>query len=323
MNSHEENNIDNFIVDAQKKLEEFVLEKEELNSKIKNYLISFQSYDSEIYKTFFNARQFYSERRHLYNLKLTKLKNRKIEYERIWKNQMKKLEVIPKPKLDENSLVLLDYTRKSLENIENEIEIINQNLEEQILDIEEENEIIEQLRELEKEKKEKMNILTNIEQKQIKNLQNSNYYTTQTKIKDLEKDLSDIYTEMFELLNKRLLTHKKTLDLYKRATEFEKIKETIKYALKENKTTAERFEQLFHKLMILDKKVLLDEISSNLKPVVRPKKKKTADVEAIIKKKKKFKRFEQRKLESALKKQKLGKKLDFYEYKLILKHSKK
>ncbi|MFW9895539.1 MAG: hypothetical protein ACFFD7_07030, partial [Candidatus Thorarchaeota archaeon] len=207
MNSNKENNIDNFIVDAQKKLEEFVLEKEVLNSKIKNYLINFQSYDSEIYKTLFNARQFYSERRNQYNLKLTKLKNRRMEYEHIWKNQMKKLKFIPKPKLDENSLVLLEYTRKALENIENEIDIINQDLEEQLLDIEEENEIIEQLRELEKEKKEKMNILTNIEQKQIKNLQNSNYYTTQTKIKNLEIDLNDIYTNIFELLNKRLMTH--------------------------------------------------------------------------------------------------------------------
>ena len=75
--------------------------------------------------------------------------------------------------------------------------------------------------------------------------------------------------------------------------------------------------------MNLNRKVLLDDLSNKTKSFLRPKVLKTSDVKALIKKKKKVKRLEQKKLEIALEKQKSGKKLDFYEYQLILKHSKK
>jgi len=316
-------NFDDYLNEAQKEVKEFVLEKEQLNSKLKNYIISFQSFDSEIYKSLYDAREFYYEKRYNYNQQITQLKNKKHEHERLWIHLTKKLESIQKPKFDENALVLLDYTKKSIENIENKIINMNQKLEEQTLDIEEENEITEKIRELESEKRKKINILADQEQKQLKKFHSSDYYKFKTKIKDTEKDLEEIYENLFILSNKRLMTHRDLLNLYKKAKEFEKIKKKIEGELIENKTTAKGYHELFLKLMNLNKKVLLDELSNKPKSEIRPWERRKPDVKAIIKKKKKFKKLEKKKLEIALQKQKSGKKLDFYEYQLILKHSKK
>ncbi|MFW9942916.1 MAG: hypothetical protein ACFFFT_17910 [Candidatus Thorarchaeota archaeon] len=316
-------NFDEYLSEAQKGVKEFALEKEQLNSKLKNYIISFQSFDSEINKSLFDAREFYYEKRYKYDQQIKKLLNKKHESERLWRHFDKKIESLQKPKFDENALILLDYTKKSLGIIENKIINMNQTIEEQILDIEEENEITEQIRELESEKQKKINILAELEQKQIIKFQSSDYYKIKTKIKDIEKELGEIYEDLFILSNKRLMTHRNWLDLYKKAKEFEKIKKKIENELIDNRITAEGYHELFLKLMALNRKVLLDELSNKSKIEMRPWKKKKPDVKAIIKKKKKYKKLEQKKLEIALEKQKSGKKLDFYEYQLILKHSKK
>lgn len=323
MSDKEEFNFDNHLNEAQKKVKEFVLEKEQLNSKLKNFIISFQNFDSEIYNTLFEAREFYLKKRYDYNIKIAELKNQKIEYERHWNYLIKKMEDFPKPELNENALVILDYTRKSLEDIDNRIIDLNQKLEEQILDIEEESEIIEQLKDLETDKQKKKCTLTQLEQTELKKLQSSDFYSTQRKIRDLESNLTESYENLFNLSRKRLITHKKMLDLYKKANDFEKIKQKLENELIENKTSTEGYHQLFLKLMNLNRKVLLDDLSNKVKSFLQPRVLKTSDVKTIIKKKKKFKKLEQKKLEIALEKQKSGKKLDFYEYQLILKHSKK
>ena len=323
MSDKKEFNLDHHLNEAQKIIKDFVLEKEQLNSKLKNYIISFQSFDSEIYNTLIDARKFYSEKRHDYNIKIANLKHKKIEYERHWSRLSKKIEDFTKPQINENALVLVDYTKKSLEDIENKIVNLYQKLEEEILDIEEENEIIEQLRILEADKKKQKNSLTQLEQTQLKKLQSSDYFSTQRKIKDLESSLTEIYENLYDLSRKRLMTHKKLLDLCRKAKGFEKVKQEIENELIENKTSAEGFNQLFLKLMNLNRKVLLDDLSNKTKSFLRPKVLKASDVKTFIKKKKKVKKLEQKKLQIALEKQKSGKKLDFYEYQLILKHSKK
>ncbi|MFX1427857.1 MAG: hypothetical protein ACFFBE_15495, partial [Promethearchaeota archaeon] len=262
-------------------------------------------------------------KRYNYNIKLAQLKKEKIRFERQWRYLNKKIANFQKPELNENSLVLIDYTRKALVDIENKLNIMNQKLEEQILDINEEDTIIEELRKLETEKQKNIKNLAELERKQLQMLQSSEYYNTKKEIQKLEDSLTDIYEDLLKYSYKRLMTHKKILDLYKQTTEFEKIKRKIENELIESKTTAENFHQLFLKLMDVNKRVLLDELPNKIKPRIRPKEIKTPNVKAIIKKKKKYKRFEQKKLQIALEKQKSGKKLDFYEYKLILKHSKK
>ncbi|MHA2039063.1 MAG: hypothetical protein ACW98X_21775 [Promethearchaeota archaeon] len=321
MSDKEDNKFRRYVIDAQKIIKEFVLERSQLNSKLKNCILGFQSIDSEIYNSLYDAREYYNEKRYEYNKQLDKLKRKKNEYERLWNQYTKEMSSLHEPKVNSNILVSIDYTKRSLEEIEDNITYINEKLEEQILDIDEENEIIEKLSGLEKNKQIKINILAELEQKQTKKLQNDHYYKTQSRIETLENNLRDIYENIINLSHKRLLTHKKMLNLYRKSREFETMKKAMISQLIENKTITDEYHQLFLKLMDHNNKVLLDKLSSRPKREVRPKKIKTPNVEAIIKKKKKVKKLEQKKLAIALDKQKSGKKLDFYEYQLILKHS--
>jgi hypothetical protein len=200
---------------------------------------------------------------------------------------------------------------------------MNEKIEAQILDIDEENATIEKIRELETEKQKTINILADLKQKQFIKIQNSDYYKTHLDIKDVEKHLRKVYEKLIKLTNKRLMTHSKTLDLYKKAKEFEVVKQKIEMELIENRTNADEFHQLFVKLMDLNRKLLLEELSNKPKIKMRPKEIKTQQIFVSAKKNKRYKKLEQKKLAIALNKQKTGKKLDFYEYQLILKYSKK
>ncbi|MFX1364635.1 MAG: hypothetical protein ACFFCE_12440 [Promethearchaeota archaeon] len=313
----------NYIKDAQKLAKEYVVEKDKLNNSLKKYILNLQNIDSEIYNLLFEAREFYYEKRSTYNMKLAKLKNKRIEYERSWNNMAKKIKHLQKPKLNTNISVTIDYTKRSIEEIKNKIDIMKNKLEEQILDIEEENETIDKLRALESSRKEKINLLTKLEQKKVTKLRTSEYYITQKRIETLENNLKEIYEQMIELFNKRFKTHKKMLELYRNTRGFENIKKEIVNELKENKIIAEDYYFLFLKLMNQNKKIILDKFSNRPKSIIKTRKIiSTPRVKAIITMKKKYKKLEKEKLAIALDKKESGKKLDFYELQLILKHSK-
>ncbi len=322
MSGKEDYNFDDYLNNARKKVQEFALEREELNIKLKNYILSFQNYDSEIYNSFLDAREFYTEKRYNYSIRLRELKRKKREYERLWNFITEKLETLPKLEINSNISTSIQYTKRSLEDIEVKINKLSNILDEQILDIDEENEIIEKLRELEDNKEKKMNILSGLKQKKVTKLQSSEYYITQKKKEAIEKDLTEIYENLINVSNKRLLTHKKMFALYRKVREFETIKREIENQLIENKTNADEYHFLFSKLLNLNKKVLLEELENKEKSKIRPRKIPPSKIKDIIKKKRKLKRIEQKKLAIALDKQKAGKKLDFYELQLILKHSK-
>ncbi len=234
MSDKENYSFDNYINDAQKKVEEFVQEQEKLNSKLRNYIILFQTYDSEIKKTLYDAREFYSNKRFNYNIKIANLRRKKADYERRWNFLTKKISTLQKPELNTNISTSIDYSKRSLENIENNLNKINETLEAQILDIDEENELIEKIRELEVNKQKTTKILADLKQRQFLKIQNSDYYKTHLEIKDIEKDLREVYEKLIKLTNKRLLTHTQTLNLYKKAKEFEVIKMKIEMELIEN-----------------------------------------------------------------------------------------
>lgn len=329
MSGKEEYNFSDHIHNALEKVKEFVFEREQLNSKLKNYILYLQNIDSKIFNALVNAREFYVEKRYKYNAQLEELKRNRVEYEQQWNRLRTKLKALPKPVIDSNISVSIEYTKRALENIVNNIDILNEKLEDQILAIEEENEIIEKLRDLEINKQKNINVLADLEQKQIKTFQNSEYNITKKKIQNLESKLYEIYENLYLFSFERLMTHKKMLGLYKNAREFDNIKQEIVEELKESRSNADEYHQLFLKLMDQNKKVLLANLSSRSKRKVQPKTMTPPKViltpkeKAIIKKKKKFKRHEQRKLEIAIEKQRSGRRLDFYELQLIMKHSKK
>ncbi|MHA1987911.1 MAG: hypothetical protein ACW98D_14845 [Promethearchaeota archaeon] len=322
MSGKEDYNFSKYVNNAQKRVKEFVLEKNQLNSKLKNYILNFQSIDSEIYKSLFNAREFYNEKRYGYNIKLEKLRIKKKEYELLWNRLNKELKTFSKPEIDSNISVSIEYTKKSLEDIEYNIDIIHEKLEDQILEIDVENEIIEKLREFEENKKKKTNLLVELERKQTTKVESSDFYKTQRRIESLEMNLEEIYETLMKLSYKRLMTHKKMLNLYRKTREFESLKNEFVMILDENNTTSEEYHQLYLKLMDQNIKNLKKEFSNRPRSKVLTRAIKKPNVKAIINNKKKYKRLEKKKLAIALNKQKAGKKLDFYELKLILKHSK-
>jgi hypothetical protein len=323
MSGKEDYNFNDYLTDAQKKVKEFVQEQEKLNSKLRNYIILFQSIDSEIKKTLYDARQFYSNKRYNYNIKIANLRRKKANYEKRWNFLTKKISTLQKPELNSNISTSIEYSKRSLENIENTLADINEKVEAQILDIDEEDELIEKIRELEAKKQKTIKILADLKQKQFVKIQNSDYYKTHLEIKDLEKDLREVYENLIKLTNKRLLTHSQTLNLYKKAKEFDVIKMKIEMELIENKTSADEFHQLFIKLMDLNRKLLFEDLSNRPKIKMRPNEITMQNYFISPKKKKRYRKLEQKKLAIALHKQKTGKKLDFYEYQLILKYSKK
>jgi len=322
MNGKKKYNFNHYLNNAQKEVKEFVLERGNLNSKLKNFIINFQNIDSKIYNSLFEARDFYIEKRINYNIKIEKLKREKIEYSHLWNSLNNKLKTLQKPELNSNLLVSIEYARRSLEDINEKIYYLSNRLEEQILDIAEENEIIEKLSELESNKQNRIKILSELEHKHVTRFQSSNYYLTKNKKETLEKELQEIYEKLNKFINKRLMTHKKILELYRKVREFEIIKKQVNNELVDYKTEADEYHMLFLKLMNVNKRVLFEEFSDKEISKVRPRKIPKSAVKAIINKKRKLKKLEQKKLAIALKKQKLGKKLDFYELQLILKHSK-
>lgn len=230
------------------------------------------------------------------------------------------MNTLPKLEINSNISTTIEYTKRSLEDIEGKIENLNNALDEQILNIDEENEIIEKLTELENTKEKNLKILSGLKQKQILELQSNEYYKTLNKKLAIEKDLTEVYENLIKFSNKRLFTHKNMFELCRKVREFETIKKEVQKQLIENKNNAEEFQILFSKLLNLNKKVVLEEFAKKAK--LRPRKMPQSSINVIIKKKRKLKRLEQKKLEIALNKQKAGKKLNFYELQLILKHSK-
>ncbi|MFW9823377.1 MAG: hypothetical protein ACFFE4_10605 [Candidatus Thorarchaeota archaeon] len=323
MSGKKKDNFSNYLRDAKNKAQEFSLERNQLDIIIKNHILSFQIIDSEIHKSLIDLREFYIEKRNNYNNQLKKLKIKRIEYEKRWNGLKKKFKTIPEPEINANVSVSIDYTRRSLEDIQYKIDYMSQKLDEEILDIDEENEIIENLKILESERQNKIQILTNLEQKQIIKFQSSEYNKTSKEIDIVEENLREIYENMGILSYERLMTHKKILDFYRKIKEFEDVKKKIEIELIDNKKKAAGYHQVFLKLMDQNKKVLLNELINKTRKKLRPKEILTPKVKAIIRQKKKYKNLEKKKLVAALNKQRLGKRLDFYEMQLILKHTKK
>jgi hypothetical protein len=271
----------------------------------------------------FEAREFYKKQRYHCNLKIKKLKRKKIENEQIWSYLVEENKNLQEPKINREISYSIEQTKHSIEALELKINNLNKILEESVIDIDEEIEIIEKLKELEEIQHHEIKKAEELKERLSKKLQNSAYYKNQRSIASLEVNLQELYNNLDKLTAKRLNSHKKMLELYRKTREFEDIKRNIEEEMIMNKNAAYRNYQLFTQLMNQNKVELLKELSLQSKEEIQPKEMVTKEIKSIIEKKKSHKKFVQERLSLALDKQKSGKKLDFYELKLILDHSKK
>lgn len=323
MNSKKYENWFNYFNNLQYEIQGLVDSKKELNNALMNFIYEYQVTETKIYTALFNALIFYKKRRYLYNQQITKSKKKQIKYQRQLKSLLIKKKNLTAPQLDKNIPISIENKKDYLKEIENKLSDLNKTIEISLLDIEEENEIVEKIRRLEQSKKANIQRLIELEQKQIHEIENSDYYKTHRKIENTEMKLTDVKINLNRYAYKRLNSHKKALFLYRKARDFEKIKMKLENELLENKNVAADSYELVLELSNQNHINLFKELynqsktKTSLKALV-PKRKRVK-----VEKKKAYTKLKKEKLAIALEKQKAGKKLDFYELKLILENSKK
>ena len=323
MSGKKYDNFGYFIIDAQKEIKELVNKRNQLNNKIKRYIKSFQMAEYEIYKSLFNTKEYYNKKRYYSIKKIRKLRRKVIEYEEILDFLITERNKLKKPDLNRNLLNLIKCLDNSIKEINYRINSFNKKIKNHVLRIEEEIYIVEKISKLEKKKQKRVKLLSELKKVKITELQSTDYYKVDSRIKLFETRVKEINRDLIKWSNKRKNYHKKMLDLYREAKEFRNFKKEMENKLKENKDAADHYYQHYLEIMNRNERDIIKKIW--LKPKAKPQRREiiTPRLESIITRKKMFKQFKNERLAIALEKQKLGKKLDFYEFKLILDQSKK
>lgn len=304
-------NYDNFGVSFNsllQKIEVVKRKRNEVNKKIQEYISSFQLIETELIESFLTAKEIYDKRWKYCNKKIKLLKKKKIEYEYLFDNLIEEKKKLQNPRSNSKDLELIESNKNSIKQIDHKIYNLEKRFKSELLKINEENEVIDQISKLDKEKQEL----------KIK-LQSSEFYKNQSKIKFIEIKLKTIFEQLNKWFIKRRNSHEEIFDLFQKVYKLNNNKKKMERELSENKRAAERYFLQFSKTLNYE-----NEISKKIRYNNKAKQKEMPRFELRIKNKELFKKFKQEKLAIALEKQKAGKKLHISEYRLILNsHSKK
>ena len=293
--------------ELQGRIEEFRNKRDELNKKTKEYINNLQEIESEINHSLRNSRDVYKKKRDYWNSKVKLLKKKKIEYKDIFDKlieEKKKLQKGRSGSTGVKSYISIKHIDRKIENLERIIETEN-------LDITEENEIVDKIKELAENK-----------QEQLIAQQNDGSYKIERKIEIVKINLNKIYEQLNKWSNKSQKNHAKMQDLYKKANELRNKKKQMEEELIENKKTADQYH--FQYLDVMSQKKKMDKgrrpykqrgkrpFPGKQKPRRRPPSKNRELIE----------KMKQEKLATALEKHKTGKKLNLFEARLILEQNK-
>ena len=323
MTDHKFDNFSQYFHNWQKNVISIALKRNLANKELENYIRSFRNIDSEIYKSLFAAKEFYGKKRHYYKQKINKLKQQEIEFRKLLEYLYKEKEKITEPKKKDEISTSIKHTKNTIEELEDKIYNLNNRIEEQALDINEESYIIEEIQNLDRDKQINLRHLKKLEGELSIEIQSNPYFITVRTIEILEVNLKGMHKNLDKWSKRNVKIHKQMLELYQKAKEFEKIKMQIEKELLGAKQAADQNLQLFYDLKKQSEKKTFREQLKIFKEKAKVKERNKLKTKYIIKKKRSQKSYTKTKLASALKKQKAGKKLDFYELKLILEHSKK
>jgi len=323
MTTHKFDNFSHYFYNWQKNIISFVLKRNLANKELENYVKSFRNIDSEIFKSLFAAKTFYTKKRHYYNQKIKKLKQNEIDFKKLldYANRERKNSSELKEK-DEIS-TSIKRIKESIEDIEDKMYYLNNKIEEQTLEIAEENNIIEEIKNLDRDKQINLRHLRRLEGDLVKEMQSNTYFKAIRTIEILEINLKEIPRNLNKWSKRKVKIHKQMLNLYRKAKEFENIKRQIEKELLGIKQTIDKNLQLFYELKNQSEKKAFQEQLKIFEDKAKAKEIHKSKTKYLIKKKRTLKKYTKKKIAIALQKQKSGKKLDFYELKLILEHSKK
>lgn len=306
----------------QKNIINFSLRRTLANKELENYIKSFRNIDSEIFKSLFEAKEYYNKKRRYYNQKIKKLAKQEFEFTKLLEYAYEESKKVKKPKLQDEISSSIRHIRNSIEEIDNKIYNLNETIEEQALDLDEESYIIEEIQNLDRDKQIHLRHLKKLRGDLTSEIQGNIYFKTVRTIEILEVNLKTIGQKLNKWSKRKKNLHKKMLDLYRRAREFEIIKKQIENELLDNRKMIGKNLKLFYELRDTSQKQAFQEQIKALKDKAKLEEVQILKTKYIVKKKKMEKKHTKEKLAQALEKQKSGKKLDFYELKLILEHSK-
>lgn len=287
--------------ELQDQIEVFRKKRDDLNKKTKGYINELQEIDNQIDNYLKLAKNDSKKKRDYWNTKVKKLKEKKIEYKKIFDkfiDEKKGLQKSTNQGKDGNKFI-------SIKQIERKIGALERKIETENLNISEENAIIDKIRELAK-----------IKQDFLANQQNSDLFKIERKIQIVKINLNKIYEQLNKWSNKSQNYHIKMNELYQLAKELRDKKRAIEEELIENKKEADKYHEQFLKLMNQRKR--FPRGKQSYKQGKRSKK----PYKARTKRNEELEKLKQEKLATALEKQKAGKKLDLYEARLILEKSK-
>ncbi|MFX1418065.1 MAG: hypothetical protein ACFE9N_04000 [Promethearchaeota archaeon] len=287
--------------DLQFQIEHLRQKRDELNEKTKEYINNLQEIETEIANRLKIAKEKYKKKRDYWNNKVKQLKEKKIEYKTLLDNlieEKKKLQKSEKDSIDDKQILSIKQIERKIDNLERRIET-------EKLDINEENTIIDKIREL-----------AAMKQEFFSEQRNSELFKIERKIEIVKINLNKIYEQLNKWSDKSQENHSKMLQEFQNVDKLKEDKKKFEEELIENKKTADRFHEQYLKLMNQSKKIYRG------KKPYRPAKKPPTKSDQKSKKNQMIEKLKQDKLETALQKQKEGKKLNLFEARLILEKSK-
>jgi len=287
--------------ELQFQIEDLRQKRDELNKKTKEYIYSLQVIENQIADSLKTAKEKYKKKRDYWNDKVKLLKEKKIEYKTLLDNIIKEKKNTQKPEKDakDGKQIL------TMKQIERKIENLERRIETEKLDIAEENSIIDKIRELAAMKQEYLS-----EQK------TNELYKIERKIEIVKINLNKIYEQLNKWSDKSQENHAKMLEEFQNVDKLKEDKKKLEEDLIVNKKTADHYHEQYLKLMTQSKKMY-----KGKKPYVKGKKS-TTKFKEITKKNEMIEKLKKQQLETALEKQKAGKKLNLFEARLILEKSK-
>ncbi|MFX1366202.1 MAG: hypothetical protein ACFFCE_05265 [Promethearchaeota archaeon] len=282
----------------QSKIEDLRQKRDGLNKKTKDYINGLQEIDNEIAKSLKIAKDHYKKKRDFWNNKVKKLKEKKIEYKTLLEDLIEEKKNLQKED-NKNKQIL------SIKQIEHKIENLERRIETEKLDINEENTIIDKIRELAAMKQEYLSE------------QNSNeLFIIERKIEIVKINLNKIYEQLNKWSEKSQDNHSKMLQEFQNVDKLKEDKRKLEEELINNKKTADKFHEQYLKLMNQRKNTYKG------KKTPKSSKKPAMKYYRVNKKDEMLEKIKQDKLATALEKQKAGKKLNLFEARLILEKSK-
>jgi hypothetical protein len=322
MTDHKFDDFSQYFHKWQKNIINFELKRNLASKELENYIKSFRNIDSEIVKSLFAAKEFYAKKRRYYRKKIKNLKQKNIEFKRLLEYAYKERERVKKPKFKDEISTTIKHIKDSIEKIEYKIYNLNNKIEEQTLDVDEESNIIEEIQNLNREKQINLRHLKKLRVDLSQEMQNNMYFKTIRIIEIIEINLKEISKNLNKWFKRRINSHKYVLELYRKAKQFENIKKQIENELVKAKQTNDKNLQLFYKIKDKSLQQAFQDHLKRYRKKIKEEEIHKSKTKYIIQKKRSKKKYTKEKLAHALEKQKAGKRLDFYELKLILEHSK-